>query len=796
MEIMKGKRSIWVVLLVSMVILSAFVILGTANNKEAVDYVNPFIGTNKFMVPSQWGGYGGTYPGAVVPFGMIQLTPETRAGEPRGYYYEDRRIRYFSLVDHKSGYPSGSSGYIRVMPITGDIIETKKDYSSSFSHDKEAAFPGYYAVILEDYNIKAEFTATERAGFCKFTFPKSENSSILLDVSEEYIQSVNNRHMVGQKGKFYFAIEFNKLFNLYGTFENGVFVQYCTSENEVILVKVGISSVSTDGARKNLEAEIPDWDFDRVKSEARESWNKVLKRIEVEGPTDDQKVIFYTALYHTLLLPYIFTDANREYKGLDGKVHIAEEYTYYYRFSPWDTFRSQHPLLTLLEPAKERDMIRSLINMYKQSGWLPTGPMTGNHAIPIIVDSYVKGITDFDVNKAYEAMRKSIMNPPFGRRDIVVYLELGYVPAEQNDSVTKTLEYPYDDWALAQFAKLLGKEEDYNELMKRAYYYRNVFNSSERFMIARNEDSSWTIGGYAEGDKWTYSWFVPHDPQGLINLMGGYEAFNTQLEECFDRNHYIHDNEPPLHYAYLFSYARVPWRTQKWVREIMATSYTVGPGGLPGNDDLGALSSWYIFSAMGFYPVCPGRSVYIIGSPIFDKVTIHLPEYWGEKDFVIIARDNSKKNKYIQSATLNGQPLNRPWIAHSEIVDGGTLVFEMGPEPNKEWGSAAGDTPLSMTKGSPDFEYSDFELSSTLVNVGEPFTVSAGIKNVGDALGTAVVSLYVEGDLTQTKGIILSPGEEKEVGITMTLYKIGEHEVAIASLEPKTVTVGTASPLF
>ena len=795
---MKVKRSIWVALLVSMIFLSVFVILGTANNKEPVDYVNPFIGTGKFIGPSQWGAYAGTYPGAVVPFGMIQLTPETReTGEPRGYYYEDKKIRYFSLVDHKSGYPSGSSGYICVMPITGDITEIKKDYSSSFSHDKETAFPGYYAVILEDYNIKAEFTATERAGFCKFAFPKSGNSNILLlDVSEEYIQSVNNRHIVGQKGKFYFAIEFSKPFNLYRTFENGVFVQYCTSENEVILAKVGISSVSTDGARKNLKAEIPDWDFDRVRTEAEESWNKMLKRIEIEGPTEDQKVIFYTALYHTLLLPYIFTDVNGEYKGLDGKVHIAEDYTYYYGFSPWDTFRSQHPLLTLLEPAKERDMIRSLIDMYEQSGRLPTGPMTGNHAIPIIVDSYVKGITDFDFNKAYEAMRKSIMEPPFGRRDIAVYLELGYVPAEQNDSATKTLEYAYDDWALAQFAKTFEREEDYNTLMKRAYYYRNVFDLSTRFMSAKTKEGAWTIGGFIEGNTWVYSWFVPHDPQGLINLMGGYEAFNTRLEECFDKNHYMHDNEPLLHYAYLFSYARVPYRTQKWVREIMATSYAVGPGGLPGNDDLGALSSWYVFSAMGFYPVCPGRSMYVIGSPIFDKVTIHLPEYWGGKDFVIIAKNNSKKDKYVQSATLNSQPLNRSWNTHSEIVNGGTLVFEMGSEPNKEWGSAAGDAPLSMTKGSPDFEYSGFELSSTVVNVGEPFTVSAGIKNVGDALGTAVVSLYIDGDLAQTEGIILSPGKESEVGITTTLYEIGEHEVAIASMEPKTVTVEAVEPLF
>jgi len=759
-----------VVLLITILVLGAFVTLGMANNKEPVDYVNPFIGTDATSLPAPWGAYGGTYPGAVVPSGMIQLTPETReAGEPRGYYYKDKRIRYFSFVDHKSGYPSGSSGDIHMMPITEEIVEAEKDYSSSFSHGKETASPGYYMVTLQDYNIKTEFTTTERAGLCRFIFPKTNNSNILI---------------------FDFFIEFSKPFESYGAFKDGIFVHYNTSENEVILAKIGVSTVSINGARKNLEAEIPDWDFDRVQTEAKESWNRELKKIEVEGGTEDQKVIFYTALYHSLLLPYIDTDVSGEYRGRDGKVHMAEDYIHYCGFSPWDTFRSEHPLLTLLFPGKERDIIRSLIDVYEQTGWLPTGPMTGNHAIPIIVDSYLKGITDFNIEEAYQAMRKSLIGPPFGREDIASFLKFGYVPAEKNRSVTKTLEYAYNDWVLAHFAEIRNQEEDYSRLIKRAHYYRNIFKSSERFMVARNKDGSWAIGGYAEGNKWTYSCFVLHDVQGLINLMGGRKAFTEKLERCFEEGHYNHDNEPPLHYAYLFDYAGMPWKTQKYVRKVMAKSYTTEPGGLPGNDDLGALSSWYVFSAMGFYPVCPGRPSYEIGSPIFRKVTIHLSN---GKDFVIEAHNVSGENKYIQSATLNSKSLNRPWIAHSEIVNGGTLTFQMGPQPNKEWGSAPEVAPPSMTEGTPKFEYSTLELASTEVNANEPLTMYLTVKNIGNAVGTTELKLYVDGEFVKSKWVLVEPGESKKVGITTILYELGDHEITIGSLEPKTVKVKAAS---
>ncbi len=735
-----------------------------AQTKDPVDFVNPFIGTEESVLPSIWEANGGTYPGAAVPFGMVQFTPEN-------YRYSDTRIQSFSLLNHTSGYPNGSSGNLFIMPMNKKLDDNQIDCSSSFEHQNERASAGYYRVILNDFNIETQFTVSQRAGICKFIYPESDISKLLIyDVDE--INYKNGKYITGRKGQFYFYAELSKQFDNSGSYRDGIFIQFSTSQDEIVLLKIGFSTNSLQGALNNLKSEIPDWDFNLVKNMARESWNNQLKRIEVSSSSEEKKTIFYTALYHSFLDPHILSDVN-------------QNDIYYSQLSPWDTFRSKHPLLVLLEPEKQRDMIRSTIKRYEQTGWLPVGPMTGNHNLPIIVDSYVKGITDFDIKKAYEAMRKSLFQPPFARRDLASYLQYQYVPAEVSYSVTKTLEYAYNDWTLAQFAKILGREDEYKILMERSLYYRNLFDPSTKFMRAKSNDGSWSSGGFREGDKWTYSWFVPHNVNDLINLFGGAQEFRSQLENCFRDKHYIHDNEPPLHYAYLFNYAGFPWKTQEWAREIVDNHYTTDPGGLAGNDDLGALSSWYIFSAMGFYPTSPGRPIYDIGSPTFDEVIIH---FSNGKDFVIKAPLTSERNRYIQSATLNGEFFNKPWITHEDITSGGSLILQMGPEPNRQWGIAKEAIPPSLTKGKPEFEYTNLQISSNTIKANERLTISAVVSNVGETIGTAGFKVYVDNKHIKTHWVMVDSTSTKGT-ISISLYEPGKHKVTINSLKPKIINV-------
>jgi len=721
--------------------------------REPVEYVNPFIGT---------GGHGHTFPGACVPFGMVQLSPDTGISgwdHCSGYHYPDNGIMGFSLT-HLSGTGCADYGDILLMPTTGKLKLTPVTPGSRFSHEDEQASAGYYAVILQTYNIKVELTATRRAGFLRFTFPKSSETHILIDLAhgignspvQAYVKVVGGNQIEGYRRSkgwardrtVYFVAEFSKPFSSYGTWEEtwrrwihrdqseesgkkvGAYVGYSASQSRVIMVKVGISFVSVDGARRNLEVEIPDWDFERVRREAKETWNEELNKIEVEGGTDDQKVIFYTALYHCLLCPYVFSDVDGKYIGMDGRIHTAKDHTHYSVFSLWDTFRAEMPLLTLIQPERLKDMISSLVAKYKEGGWLPIWPlannytncMIGDHAVPVIVDAYMKGIRNFEVEKAYEAMRKGAMETPpqghpfRGRVGLEYYKEMGYIPADKVDqSVSRTLEYAYDDWCLAQMARVLGKDDDYNIFLKRAHYYENVFDTSGQFMRPRNMDGSWVepfdpmeAGNryYTEANAWQYTWSVPHDVEGLIELMGGAEKFIKKLDALFEQSpevkgppditgligQYAHGNEPSHHIAYLYNYAGAPWKTQERVRQIMDGLYGPGPQGLCGNEDCGQISAWYVFSAMGFYPVCPGQGMYVIGSPIFERVTIHLNRPYKADKFIIKANNVSSEDKYIQSAVFNGKALKKPWIRHSDITAGGTLTFEMGPEPNTEWGGA------------------------------------------------------------------------------------------------------------
>lgn len=758
-------------------------------NDNLIDYVDPFIGTK----------YGHTNPGAAVPFAMTTWDPvrkEEASGISYPYEYTATQLAGF----RGSHFPSGScmSDYacITIMPESGSLV-LGPERASSFSHQNEEASPGYYAVTLDDYGIRAELTSTMRAGIMRFTFSQSGDAHILVDthLGTGYAKILpGNNEIVGYsdvglyKGLFgfkgYFVVKFNRSFSSYGTWDrgnrahpgedeitaynSGAWITFSVEEGENIMVKASISFINIDQARANLEAEIPDWDFERVRGDAEAMWEEELGKIEVEGGAEADKVKFYTSLYHSLLLPRVSSEYGRYYSAFDGQVHTCEGYEFYNDFSLWDTFRSQHALLILLEPDRVADMCQSLVDMYKQGGWMPKWPnpgyssiMIGTHGDSIISESYLKGITGFDVEKAYEGMVKNATKTPpafyEARTGIDDYMRLGYAAADRGytESCSLTLEYAYDDWCIAQLAGALDKDNDHEYFMDRATYYRNVYDNSVGFVRGRNSDGSWAgatfdprgFYGYMcqpnEGDPWQYTWSVFHDIRGLINLMGGRENFSSKLEIFFEESeeprllaenkyaeggmvrYYWHGNEPSQHTPYLFVYSGEPWKTQYWARNVMETRYRLGPYGLPGNDDCGQASSWYVFSAMGFYPVCSPSLTYAIGSPIFDRVTIHL----GGKDIVIIAHNNSPENMYIQSANLNDEPLDKPWFWHSDIENGAVLEFWMWPEPNTGWGSDPEAAPPSMSEAF--IPPASSEQTSSIVVTVVTIAVVVGIAVVG-----------------------------------------------------------------
>ena len=828
-----------------LVFLSFLLLTGCGNEtKSPVDYVNPFIGTD---------AEGHTFPGACLPFGMVQLSPDNGYRGVKAYGYSQKTILGFSHT-HLSGTGAGTKTHynnVLIMPTIGDLevlpgvikernvankilqerlgkmsVEEQqewskmsrwerrkkqrlfvdeekqkkitegdnafKGYESNYSHNEEEASPGYYAVNLKDYGIKAELTCTERVGFHRYTFPESKEAHIIIDVTHSltpdrptHVKILNDKQIEGQvtgdkEGSHdlpltcYFIAEFNKPFKSVGTWNGdeiyndlketsgkdgvGAFANFETAEGEQVLVKVGISFVSIEGAKKNLEAECSHWNFDKVRNEAATIWNKKLNKIKVSGGTDEKKTIFYTAMYHSLMFPRNFSDVDGSYYShFDDKIYTTPGQNYYVDFSLWDTYRALHPLIAYLEPEKQNEMIQTFLTMYDQGGRLPLhvsyknhyqATMIGDHATSVIVDSYMKGIRDFDIEKAYEAMRKNAMEPgerPSSRYGLDYYKNLKYIPAEKiRESVSVTLENAYDDWCLAEIAKDLGKEDDYKLFSERAKYYENLYDSETGFFRPRMVDGTWlemcdslptiirTDGHpyyscfdplwvgvspnrhYTESNAWQYLWHVPYDVQGLIDLIGGRKEFVSKLDTLFSMStkesgtrqyaplyskigQYVHGNEPVHHVSYLFNYAGEPWKTQMRVSQIMKEMYGTGPDGLCGNDDMGQMSAWYIFSAMGFYPVAPGQNVFAIGTPLFEKATLKLDDYFNGNEFTVKAEGVSSENIYIQSATLNGESFNKSWISHDEIVNGGILSFEMGPEPNKEWGSSDDAIPPSMT---------------------------------------------------------------------------------------------------
>lgn len=726
--------------------------------KEYTGYVNPFIGT---------GGHGHTHPGAMLPHGMIQPGPDTRIDgwdSCSGYYYEDSTINGFAHT-RLSGTGCADFGDFLLMPTVGEQkVEylgkesQQRPFASAFSHRNEYAEPGYYSVFLDTYGVKAELTATERAAMHRYTFPESKESGFILDMDYNIqqqtnqvmeVEAVNDTVLCGYKRGAYWAWQqdlyfyavFSKPFThtLYtDTIEEGgqqipvckMLLRFDTAEDEQVMVRFSISSVDGEGARQNLLAELPDWDFDKVRADARKTWNDCLSKIEVKTEDPDQLAIFYTAMYHAFLSPNLFTDVDGRYLGMDLKVHTTDkEDPVYTTFSIWDTFRALHPLLTIIDPHTNESYIRSLLKKQREGGVFPkwdcaanyTGTMIGYHAASIITDAYVKGYRDFDVREAYQACLRTaeydttgIVGPkwlvPFVMPRARYYKDaLGYIPCDlENESVAKALEYAYDDWCISVLADSLGDVETRDKYARFAGAYKSYFDPETRFMRGRDSKGKWRTpfnprssthrsDDYCEGTAWQWTWFVPHDVPGLVGLMGGEEAFAGKLDSLFTVSselegetvsadisgligQYAHGNEPSHHIIHLYNYVNRPWRTQELVDSVLHSQYRNAPDGLSGNEDCGQMSAWYILNAMGFYQVCPGEPVYSIGRPLFEEVTIHLP---GQKDFVIRTKNNSKENKYVQSILLNGKPLEQPFFTHSDLTAGGVMEISMGAEPFK-----------------------------------------------------------------------------------------------------------------
>jgi predicted alpha-1,2-mannosidase len=748
---------------------------------RAVAAVDPFIGT---------GGEGHTFPGAVVPFGMVQLSPDTQIrprdkayGWAAGYRYDDRTIVGFSHT-HFSGTGHSDLGDVLLMPIAGavrtergDVDKPGSGYTSRFDHASERAEPGYYAVTLADTGVRAELTATARVGVHRYAFPKGKPAHVLIDlrtslydypgkVSWARLRLRPDGTVTGFREtrgwapgrQLYFAMRFSQPVaghafqnteqdvpykgfpppgdqdptqraqiegrQLVGTFDFGAALR------KPLLVKVAISPVSEDSAIANLDAETPGWDFDGVRAAARAQWAQALGAVDVDAPAPMRKA-FYTALYHAFMGPSLFMDSDGRYRGPDNAVHHADGYTHYSTFSLWDTYRALHPLLTIVQPERRTDdIVNSLLASRRESpyGTLPvwafhgleTWCMIGYHAVPVIADAYMKGIRGYDADEALEAMVASASYGPYdGLRQ---YMQLGYVPIdEEGEAASKTLEYAYDDWTVHRMAQAMGRNDVAARFGKRAGNWTHAFDAKTGFMRARKRDGTFRTpfdpdasgygSDYTEGNAWQYSWYVPQDVAGLARAHGGTDKLLARIDAVFDAKvdpkvfahmeditgligWYAHGNEPSHHVAYLYAYAGQPWRTQARLKQIMDTQYKPTPDGLAGNDDLGQMSAWYVFTALGFYPVAPGSNQYILGRPFVARAALNLPN---GKRFTVIADGLDDAHTYVGAVTLDGKPLDRAFLKHEELMAGGELRFTMQAEPNRDWPGRAAPQPYSMS---------------------------------------------------------------------------------------------------
>ena len=745
-----------VIALIIIIIIISFSFISIKPN-DYIKYVDPFIGS---------GGHGHVFVGANVPFGGVQVGP-TNFNKgwdwSSSYHYSDSIVKGFCHLN-VSGTGMSDLGELTVMPATGELKINAgtqdrhlKGYASLYSKDKESASPGYYQVMLDRYDIKVELTATERSGLHKYTFPKSSESRIIIDLGEgsadrptdTYLRQINDTLFEGYRFSSGWASDQREFFSLVvskpvkdfiiynngrkvkasekkGVFLKG-FLEFSTKKNEVIYLKMGVSPVSSSNGLDNLMTEIPGWDFDRVLKDAEYKWNKELSKINIKTKDKAKKRVFYTAMYHSMIAPNIFQDLNGEYRGTDKKVYKDTSFTNYTLFSLWDTYRAAHPLYTITHPERVSDMVNSMVKIFEQQGKLPvwhlrgneTNTMPGYSAIPVVVDACLKGFEGIDLEKVYAAVKESATgdHEP-GVKDLMKY---GYIPSDyMAESIASTMEYAIADWGIAQLAAKLNKPKDYEYFLNRSKSYKNYFDPETKFMRGKMADGSWRtpfdpksaqhrVNDYCEGNAWQYLWLTPQDPEGLIELLGGDKGFTTKLDQLFSISsdleegssmditgligQYAHGNEPSHHTTYMYAYAGEQYKIPKNVRYITTNLYSDKPDGLSGNEDCGQMSSWYIFSSMGFYPVNPSNGAYVFGSPLFDQVDLNLGN---GKSMKIIAENNSDTNIYIQQVTLNGAEHKYSYITHKDLVQGGVLRFVMGSTPNLDFGKDHKYRPKSM----------------------------------------------------------------------------------------------------
>ncbi len=695
-------------------------------NNDIIDYVNPLIGTD---------GHGHTYPGATSPFGMVQLSPDTRLDGwdgCSGYHYSDSVIYGFSHT-HLSGTGVSDYGDILLMPISGDAVYNNADYSSSFSHNNEKAEAGYYNVLLDKHNIRAELTTSTRTGFHRYKFADNSDNKVVIDLNhrdvvlDSYIHQINDSTIEGYriskawatKQSVYFYIQFSQKIDKLEIFSNDSLMifselnakdivstmQFTNILNKELLIKVGISAVDLQGAKNNLLEENPHWDFDSFKDKNQENWRSELKKIEIEDNNESRKTVFYTALYHNMIVPNTFSDVDGRYRGMDMKIHNSK-ITQYTIFSLWDTYRATHPLYTIIETKRTADFINTFQNQYRDGGILPiwelaanyTNCMIGYHSIPVITDAYFKGLTDIDVDSLLKMVLVSANRDDEG---LNAYRKNGYISIEDDaESISKTLEYAYDDWCIAQIAKAAGEDSIYMEFMQRAQSYKNIFDPSIGYMRPKlNQiwkepfDPSEVDFNYTEANSWQYSFYAPQDIFSLIEMMGGQSKFEKQLDDLFTAStettgreqsditgligQYAHGNEPSHHMAYLYNYVNKAGKTQKYVQKIVDELYSNNPDGLCGNEDCGQMSAWYVFSTMGFYPVNPANGQYIFGKPFFDKVTINLEN---GNTFIIERKGEKSTDAFVKEIYLNGELYSKSYLTHKDIMKGGNLSFIMSKD--------------------------------------------------------------------------------------------------------------------
>lgn len=722
------------------ILFTAVFLLGCSAEENYTQYVDPKIGS---------GGHGHVFVGANVPFGMVQLGPTSipQAWDwCSGYHDSDSTVIGFSHT-HLSGTGIGDLFDITVMPVTGaDLTYARGKESDPESglwsyadRTKEVAVPGYYSVFLTRYGVTAELTATNRVGMHRYTFPASDQAGIVIDLmnggcwdrpTETFIEACGDNAVRGYRfsrgwaddQKVYFYAEFSKPYkdlNIHSIDYKPFFAKadFKTLEGEQIMMKVALSPVSMENAYENMQAELPGWDFNETVKEAADAWNEELGRIRIETKNEDTRRIFYTALYHSMIAPSTFCDINGSYRGADGKNYEDSGHQVYTTFSLWDTYRGAMPLYSIFQSERYKDFINTMLDIYKKQGKLPvwhlhgceTNCMVGNPGIPPVADAIVKGLEGIDYELAFEAMKASALRPDRGQQ---YRMEYGYIPCDMmNESVAYDLEYALADGALANAAKVLGKEDEYQYFLNRAKSYQRLYDPQLRFIRGKDSKgdfrqeyspfySSHRADDYCEGNGWQYTWLVPHDFDGLVDCFGGKDAFVEKLDSLFIVSsviegeevspdisgligQYAHGNEPSHHILYFYTMAGQPWKTADKVREVLTTLYTSRPDGLSGNEDVGQMSAWYILSSLGFYQVEPGTDRYWLGIPLFDKASIKVGTDSNDHDVVfnVIAQNNSERNRYIQSVTLNGKPYAKGYIEHKDITAGGTLVLNMGAEP-------------------------------------------------------------------------------------------------------------------